>query len=156
MKRFNISSFLLCLVLLAIVAIPNKVKAQKDGSDKPEFIKKYEVMPWELLKDEKFKEAYLKATEDFSNVAWLRELKVAAPPNKVINVDGKLYVYMEFCKIHNCGDDMVYLLYDPEQNRVFGTYIKKIDGKKREILIGEPSEEELNLLYRVIDRMELK
>jgi len=106
-------------------------------------LKEYAVYPWELLeKDKQFKELYLKAIGELKNIYWIRKISATAPINQIVEIDNKKYVFITFCKPHDCYDNFVVLLYNPEERELFGYYFlgnRKVPigkmNKQREKLI---------------------
>ena len=108
----------------------------------------YKVYPWELLKDKRFKESYIKAIGKLKNIYWIRDLNGVAPKNKIIEFKGEKFVYIEMCKPHSCDTENLVLLYEPINNRIFGIYL--IDKKK--IWIGNPNSKEQDIFLSVIEK----
>jgi hypothetical protein len=98
--------------------------------------------PWELLKkDKKFKKLYLSALGKLKNIYWIRTITGPAPKSRKIYIDGKEYIFITFCKPHDCNDNFVVLLYNPEEEELFGYYIT--DGKKVKIGKFEKDKEKI-------------
>ncbi len=97
--------------------------------------------PWVIEKHKELKELYLKSIGELKNLYWIRNLDVVAPENKSLTIDDKKYVFITFCKPHDCGDNNVVLLFDPEKKEFFGYYI--LGNKKIKIGKVDKSKEKL-------------
>ncbi len=126
-----------------------KVKLTKEEKD---IYEKYLNYPWELLKDKKFKNLYIKALGELGNIPWIRNISAVGGKNKIVSIDGKKYVYISFCKPHMCDTEMVYLLFSPDENKIFGVYLIESDYDFVKIPIGKPSEEELKVLAEAVKK----
>jgi len=134
------------IVLGLLFSFPTGANASQD-------LDRYKVYPWQLLHDPKFKQEYMKVTDGLRNLKWIREIDATAPQNRIVNINGKDYVYIEFCKPHNCADEMVFMLYDPENNKIIGSYITNVNGKYVEVPLGRPTAEELKHLHKLMKRL---
>jgi len=126
-----------------------KVKLTKEEKD---IYKKYLGYPWELLKDKKFKNLYIKALGELGNIPWIRNISAVGGKNKIVSINGKKYVYITFCKPHFCDTEMVYLLFSPDEKKIFGVYLIESDYDFAKIPIGKPSEEELKVLAEAVKK----
>ncbi len=126
-----------------------KVKLTKEEKD---IYEKYLGYPWELLKDKKFKKLYIKALGELGNIPWIRNISAVGGKNKIVSINGKKYIYITFCKPHFCDTEMVYLLFSPEENKIFGVYLIESDYDFVKIPIGKPSEEELKVLAEAVKK----
>jgi hypothetical protein len=115
---------------------------QKEEAKKEENIEKYLGYPWELLKYPEIKEKYLKSIGKLKNIFWIRSLNSVASENKLVRIDDKDYIYIFFCKPHDCGYNYVVMLFDPKKKEFFGYYltgdrkvkIGNLDKKKEKLL----------------------
>ena len=91
--------------------------------------------PTDLLRDPRFKAAYLAALGPLAREAWLRTLNGPAPPNRLVQIDGHTYTLSAACKPHDCGDNNLVLLYNPGRGTVHGRLLQQ---GRRITLIGNP------------------
>ncbi len=115
-----------------------------------ELYEKFAKYPWELLKDREFKSIYIKSLGELSNIPWIRNISGVGGKNKIVKINGKRYVYISFCKPHMCDTEMVYLIYSPDDKRLFGVYLIESDNDFVKVPIGNPSEEDLNILAEAV------
>jgi len=90
--------------------------------------------PPDLLRDPKFKNAYMKALGPLSREKWLAALSGPAPEVRSIRVAGREMQLAAVCKPHDCGDHNTVLLYDAAQPAVYG----KVYQAGRSTLLGDP------------------
>ena len=138
------------------ITVPPKEKVEEEkvqlSEKEKNLYEKYLVYPWELLKDKNFKNLYLKALGGLKNIPWIRGISAVGGKNKIVEIKGKKYIYITFCKPHFCDTEMVYLLYSPEENRLFGVYLIESDYDFSKVLIGNPSEKDLEILAEAIKK----
>lgn len=87
----------------------------------PPDLKQYEKHPWDLLRVREFKESYNSATkEEQVQHQWLKDL--AGPSERAILIETgfERYVGMHSCKIHDCGENYVVILFNPRTHRCHG------------------------------------
>jgi len=87
-----------------------------------------------LLKDPKFKTAYLSALGPKAKEKWLSTMTNSAPVSKVTLV-GESFQVATPCKPHDCAEHNLLLLYAPVKGVVYG----KLYEKGMTTLIGAPS-----------------
>ena len=126
-----------------------KVKLTEEEKD---LYQKYLVYPWDLLKDKNFKNLYIKSLGELKNIPWIRNISGVGGKNKIVEIDGKKYIYITFCKPHFCDTEMVYLLFSPEENKLFGVYLIESDYDFSKILIGKPTEKDLEILAEAVKK----
>jgi len=114
-------------------------------------LEKYLVYPWDLLEDQEFKKLYLKSLGDLKNIFWIRKIHAPADRNHIVDLRGKKYVFISFCKPHDCADNFVAILYDPYDEELFGYYYS--EGRK--IPIGLMNREKDRLLRVALKRIGL-
>ncbi len=105
------------------------------------------LSPPDLLRDPKFKSAYLKALGPLSREKWLATLTGPAPELKTLRVAGTEMQLAAVCKPHDCEQNNGVLLYDAAQPSVYG----KVHQAGRTTLLGNPSAPlgaELDKLWR--------
>lgn len=96
--------------------------------------------PSELLRDPKFKAAYLKALGALGPLGalgrekWLATLSGPAPAVRTLRVAGTEMQLASVCKAHDCYDHNAVLLYDAAQPAVYG----KVHQAGRTTLLGNP------------------
>lgn len=88
----------------------------------------------DLLKDRKFKSAYLASLGPKAKEKWLATMTNSALISKV-SLAGDTYQVATPCKPHDCADNNLLLLYSPASGAVFG----KLYEKGRTTLLGAPS-----------------
>ena len=91
--------------------------------------------PTDLLREPRFKAAYLAALGPLAREAWLRTLNGPAPPNRPVQIDGHTYTLAAACKPHDCGDNNLVLLYNPGSGTVHGRVLQQ---GRRVTLVGNP------------------
>jgi hypothetical protein len=92
------------------------------------------MSPPELLRDPKFKSAYLAALGPLSRESWLATLSGPAPQVKTLRVAGTEMRLASVCKPHDCAENNTVLLYDAAQPAVYG----KLYRAGRSTLLGNP------------------
>lgn len=90
--------------------------------------------PADLLKDARFKAAYLRALGPLAREPWLARLEGPAPENRPLAVAGTEYTLASSCKPHDCFDHNLVLLWQAGQGQVFGL----VQQQGRQTLIGAP------------------
>ncbi|HOM13183.1 MAG TPA: Ivy family c-type lysozyme inhibitor [Rubrivivax sp.] len=93
--------------------------------------------PSELLREPKFKAAYLKALGPLGAPGrdkWLATLTGPAPALRTLRVAGTEMQLASVCKPHDCYDHNAVLLYDAAQPAVYG----KVQQAGRTTLLGNP------------------
>ena len=88
----------------------------------------------DLLKDPKFKAAYLGALGPKAKERWLAQMSNSSLVRKV-SVGGDEYQVATPCKPHDCGDNNLLLLYSPARGVVYG----KLFEKGRSTPLGQPN-----------------
>lgn len=76
--------------------------------------------PSELIRDPRFKPAYLKALGPLARQGWLAQMNGPAPDLTRQRIGGVDYTVAAFCMQHDCADNNAVLLYDAAQGRVYG------------------------------------
>jgi hypothetical protein len=105
------------------------------------------MAPSELLRDPKFKNAYLKTLGPLAREPWLATLSGPAPQLETLRVGGTEMQLAAVCKPHDCGENNSVLLYDAAQAAVYG----KVYQAGRTTLLGNPDAPlaaELDKLWR--------
>lgn len=105
------------------------------------------VGPDDLLRDPKFKSAYLKALGPLSRETWLATLSGPAPEVRKLQVGGIEMQLAASCKPRDCGENNTVLLYDAAGAAVYG----KVYQAGRKTLLGNPPPPlaaELDTLWR--------
>ena len=92
--------------------------------------------PTDLLRDARFKSAYLAALGPLAREVWLRRLDGPASPNRQVQVAGGNYTLAATCKPHDCGDNNMVLLYAPASGVIYG---KVLQQGTRSTYFGAPS-----------------
>ena len=92
------------------------------------------MSPPDLLRDPKFKTAYLQALGPLAREKWLATLTGPAPEVKTLSVAGTEMKLAASCKPHDCGDNNTVLLYDAAHAAVYG----KVYQAGRSTLLGNP------------------
>jgi hypothetical protein len=105
------------------------------------------MAPSELLRDPKFKSAYLKTLGPLAREPWLATLSGPAPQLQTLRVGGTEMQLAAVCKPHDCGENNSVLLYDAAAAAVYG----KVYQAGRTTLLGNPGAPlaaELDKLWR--------
>lgn len=103
--------------------------------------------PSELIRDPRFKPAYVRALGPLARTPWLAAMNGPAPDLRPQRIGGVDYTVAAFCQAHDCGDNNAVLLYDAAQGRVFGL----LQQKGRTQSFGSPPGPlliELNAIWR--------
>lgn len=103
--------------------------------------------PSELIRDPRFKPAYLRALGPLARTPWLAEMHGPAPDLRQQRIGGVDYTVAAFCMPHDCGDNNAVLLYDAALGRVYGL----LQQKGRTQAFGAPPGPmliELNAVWR--------
>lgn len=103
--------------------------------------------PSELVRDPRFKAAWIKALGPLSREPWLARMDGPAPDIKHEQHAGQSWLVAAFCKPHDCGDHNAVLLYDAASGRVHGL----VHRAGQHALVGQPSGQlgaELQLIWR--------
>lgn len=90
--------------------------------------------PSELIRDPRFKPAYLRALGPLARLPWMAEMHGPAPELRRQRVGGVDYTVAAFCMPHDCGDNNAVLLYDAAQGRVYGL----VQQKRKTQTFGSP------------------
>ncbi|HEV7915287.1 MAG TPA: Ivy family c-type lysozyme inhibitor [Albitalea sp.] len=93
-----------------------------------------QIGPPDLLKDARFREAYLGALGPLGRERWLARLDGPATPVKPVTVAGAQYQLVSVCKNHDCQDNNLVLLYAAPSKTVYG----KLLQRGRPLLVGAP------------------
>lgn len=92
------------------------------------------VTTGDLLKDSKFKSAYLSSLGPKAKEKWLATMTNSSLVQKV-SVAGDVYQVAAPCKPHDCGENNLLVLYGPAKGVVYG----KLFEKGKTTFIGSPS-----------------
>ncbi len=107
--------------------------------------------PSELVRDKRFKAAWIKALGPLSRERWLAGLEGPAPEIKREQLAGQTWLVAATCKPHDCEDNNAVLVYDDATGRVHGlVYRAGAAG-----LVGAPPGPlgaELQLIWRQVWR----
>ena len=93
------------------------------------------ISPPDLLREPKFKTAYLQALGPLSREKWLATLSGPAPEVRPLRVAGSEMQLAAVCKPHDCGENNAVLLYDAAAGAVYG----KVYQAGRSTLLGNPA-----------------
>ena len=90
---------------------------------------------WDLLKQPRFKSAYLKILGKSAHVKWLEHLPGPSAEAERVTIAGEDFLMTNSCKPHACNTDNIAIFYSQESKHMF---IKlRLDGKKTQVL-GTP------------------
>lgn len=106
-----------------------------------------EVGPPDMLKDARFKRAYVQALGALAREPWLMRLDGPGQPVGPVRVAGAGYLLVSVCKPHDCFDHSMVVLYAAASQTVHGL----VQQRGRLTLIGAPPPEvarELERLWR--------
>lgn len=91
--------------------------------------------PWELLKEPRFRSAYLSVLGyEPPKKHWL-SLSGPAPRSKTVVVNGREFTYIWSCKQHECDTHAIHLLFDAREAVMFGLLAEDSSTS----LLGNPS-----------------
>lgn len=93
-----------------------------------------QIGPPDLLRDTRFKRAYVRALGPLARESWLMRLDGPAPPVKNVQVAGSDFQLVSVCKNHDCADNNMVLLYGEASQTVYA----KVLERGRPALIGAP------------------
>ena len=93
-----------------------------------------EIYPGVLLKDAKFKRAYLQALGTLASEPWLTQMDGPAQAVTKVQVGGREHQLLSVCKNHDCYDNNLVLLYDAAAPTVYA----KVLLRTRPVLLGSP------------------
>lgn len=91
--------------------------------------------PYDLLKDARFKAAYVQALGPLAREPWLKVLDGPAPESRMVKVAGTDYLLASVCKPHDCSDHNLLLLWQAQQGQLLGL----LQQRGRKTLLGAPS-----------------
>lgn len=80
--------------------------------------------PSELVRDKRFKAAWIKALGPLSRERWLAGLEGPAPEIKREQLVGQTWLVAATCKPHDCGENNAVLVYDEAAGRVHGLVVR--------------------------------
>jgi len=103
--------------------------------------------PSELIRDPRFKPAYLRALGPLAREPWLARMHGPAPELSQRRIGGVDYTVAAYCKPRDCGEHNAVLLYDAAQGRVYGL----VHQLRRQQSFGSPPPEilrELGTIWR--------
>ena len=104
-----------------------------------------------MLKDRKFKSAYMKALGPLANEPWLALLDGPSPETRNVKLLGTDYQLVSACKTHDCHDYSTVLLYSAAGKKLYG----HVHRAGRTTLLGAPTSEmakELKTLWEATFR----
>ncbi len=90
--------------------------------------------PTALLKDARFKKAYFAALGPLGQEPWLRTLNGPAPQSQEIVLAGQKFIKAAVCKLHDCQDNNLVMLWEPSQGSVY----LQIHTRGRDQTLGQP------------------
>lgn len=93
-----------------------------------------EIYPGVLLKDAKFRRAYVQAIGPLASEPWLMRMDGPAQAVTKVQAGGRDYRLVSVCKNHDCYDNNLVLLYDAATQTAYG----KVLLRARPILVGAP------------------
>lgn len=93
--------------------------------------------PVDLLKDARFKAAYVAALGPLAREPWLTRLDGPAPESRRVKLSGTDYLLASTCKPHDCYDHSLVLLWQAQQSQVLGL----VQQRGRKTLLGKPPPE---------------
>lgn len=80
--------------------------------------------PSDLVRDKRFKAAWIKALGPLARERWLAGLEGPAPEIKREQLAGQTWLVAAFCKPHDCGENNAVLVYDEATGRVHGLVVR--------------------------------
>lgn len=121
MKTHSHALFALCIVVSCL--LPAVTRADEKM-----------ITANDLLKDPRFKTAYLTSLGPKAKEKWLAAMTDSAPVRKV-TLAGENYQVATPCKPHDCGENNFLLLWAPDSGKVYGHLYEG----GRITLLGQPS-----------------
>lgn len=104
-----------------------------------------ERSPLELLKDGRFKAAYRKALGPLARERWITSMEGPAPALRQVSVAGTEYTLAATCKPHDCYDNNLVVLWQPQQGKVLGL----VQQRTLKTLLGGPNPAQVRELERL-------
>jgi hypothetical protein len=92
--------------------------------------------PGELLRDARFREAYLKAAGPLAKERWIAELEGPTPALRAVSVAGSTYTLAASCKPNDCAEHNLVLLWQGARAQVAGF----VHQRGKSTFIGAPGE----------------
>ena len=99
----------------------------------------------DLLRDARFKTAYLQALGPLAKERWLARMEGPAPELRKVKVAGNDFALAATCKPHDCADHNMVLLWTPKPGLLHGLVFQQ----GRSTLIGNPPPEVAKELQRL-------
>lgn len=90
--------------------------------------------PPDLLKDARFRAAYMQALGPLAREPWIARLDGPAPPLRTVSIGGVEYTLAAACKTHDCYDHSLVLLWQVRQGQLLGL----VQQRGRNTLLGAP------------------
>ena len=103
------------------------------------------LSPPDLLRDARFKAAYLQALGPLAKERWLARLEGPAPELRKVKVAGNEFTLAAACKPHDCADHNTVLLWTPKPGVLHGLVFQS----GRSTLIGNPPPDVAKELQRL-------
>ena len=103
------------------------------------------LSPSDLLRDARFKAAYLQALGPLAKERWLARMEGPAPELRQVKVAGNDFALAATCKPHDCADHNMVLLWTPKPGVLHGLVFQQ----GRSTLIGNPPPEVAKELQRL-------
>jgi hypothetical protein len=88
----------------------------------------------DLLRDARFKKAFLAALGPFGQERWLHELSGPAPASQEVVLAGQTFLKASVCKPHDCRDNSLVLLWDHIQGQVY----LQLYSRGKDATLGSP------------------
>ena len=141
------------LIVIALSLVACSMTEYTDVSFK-EFSEEYQVYdrhPWEMLELEDFSKAYEVILDDFPVNQYLddfiSEVFVVSSGNKFVTTHQGDFVYMVGCKPHFCDVARLYILFNPENKKVWAyAYDLGVSGNF-EVWLGHPDKKDKKLMH---------
>lgn len=99
----------------------------------------------DLLRDARFKAAYLQALGPLAKERWLARMEGPAPELRKVKVAGNDFALAATCKPHDCADHNMVVLWTPKPGVLHGL----VHQKGRNTLVGNPPPEVAKELQRL-------
>ena len=74
--------------------------------------------------------------------AWVRHGAGPSAPSRVVQQDGTNWVLLNTCKMHNCGDNHLIILFNPPTREIYGL----AQLNKKTVWLGKPNDAQNALL----------
>jgi len=144
-----ISQLILLIVFISVCTRGSSVYAENNNSratnmispdckfskiDFTDEMKKYEVFPWQILKNKEFKTKYYSMLGNRANVKWLKRLSGPGRTNLLLNTEMGRFVFVSSCMPNSCNTHYIYILYNTIDQNINALLIEN----EKPVWLGNP------------------